>query len=94
MTFSGVGGRSRRSMTKPTRSFHKTDLGVISEATVDNSDVGLTTYLTANPKFTDLYGNTERLNENDHSAAEILSSVAMASPGADTDDQLLKVLIN
>ena len=92
VTFSGVGGRSRRSMTKPTRSFHKTDLGVISEATVDNSDVGLTTYLTANPKFTDLYGNTERLNENDHSAAEILSSVAMASPGADTDDQLLKVL--
>lgn len=87
VTFGGVGGRSRRSMTRPTRSYHKTDLGTISEGTVDNQDVGMTTFLSASPRFTDLYGNTERVDNEDITSAEILSSVAMTAPAADLDDQ-------
>jgi hypothetical protein len=39
VTYGGVGGRSRRSMVKRTRVFHENDMGVISEATKDSSDV-------------------------------------------------------
>lgn len=86
VTFGGVGGRSRRSMTRPTRSFHPTDLGTISEATPDNQDVGVTTFLSANPQFTDLYGLTERVDEKNVDATSILSSVAMTAPFVDKDD--------
>lgn len=86
VTFGGVGGRSRRSMTRPTRSFHPTDLGTISEATPDNQDVGITTFLSANPQFTDLYGMTERVDEKNIDATSILSSVAMTAPFVDKDD--------
>lgn len=87
VTFGGAGGRSRRSMTKPTRSYHESDLGTISEATVDNGDVGITTFLSADPNLTDLYGNTKRLDKNDFSSSQLLSSVAMTCPAIASDDQ-------
>lgn len=86
VTFGGVGGRSRRSMTRPTRSFHESDLGTISEATPDNQDVGVTTFLTANPQFTDLYGSTQRIDEKNTDATTVLSSVALTAPFVDKDD--------
>lgn len=86
VTFSGTGGRSKRSMTKPTRSYHETDLGTISEASTDNSDVGVTTFMSANPKFTSLYGETERMNEDNFSATSLFSVPALLSPFAEFDD--------
>ena len=67
-TFSGNGGRGKKSMVKRTRIHHKTSIGVISEATVDSSDAGVTTYMSANPKFKSLYGlpensGTEEVNK-------------------------------
>lgn len=56
VTFMGSGGRSARSMVKHTRAFHKNDMGVISESSVDSGAVGVNAYLSANPQFKNLRG--------------------------------------
>lgn len=86
VTFSGTGGRSARSMVGRTRLFQTNDLGVISEATKDSADVAITTYLTANPQFTDLRGHTARYNPKETGASSLLSTSAMLAPGSDRDD--------
>lgn len=86
ITFSGHGGRSGRSMVKRTRVFHQSDMGVISEATKDSGDVAITTFMTADPNLTDLYGNTRRYDPDKDGAASLLSTSALLSPAADRDD--------
>jgi len=86
VTFNGTGGRSGRTMAKRTRVFHPNDRGVISEATVDNSDVAVNTYLSANPKFTSLYGTVGQFDENEDGVTRQLSTSALLSPGATNDD--------
>lgn len=86
VTFTGVGGRSVRSMVERTRHYHHSDLGVISEATVDSSKVGVTTYLSQNPNFENIRGVTRRL-EKDDGPANIFSTTFLLSPASDKDDQ-------
>lgn len=85
-TFSGTGGRSERSMVRSTRAFHKNDLGVISEATVDNGTVGVTAYLTANPKLADLRGTHQAQTFDPNDPTSVLSTSALISVGATHDD--------
>lgn len=85
VTTGGDGGRSSVSMVRSTRAFHETDLGTISEATVDSGAVAINTSLVANPKFTSLRGTTSRYEEKD-GAASLLSTSALLAPGADRDD--------
>nr|DAJ18738.1 MAG TPA: hypothetical protein [Myoviridae sp. ctRUJ25] len=87
VTFTGDGGRSKRSMVSHTRSFHETDLGVISEATVDNQNVGVTTFLSGNPSFTDVYGMTKRVDPRTSGSAPILSDASLLYVGSTKDDQ-------
>jgi len=85
LTLAGSGGRSKRSMVKRTRSYDQSHVGVISEATKDSSDVGINTYLSANPGIKDLYGFTT--DTPDLTApATILSTSALMAPGSDVDD--------
>lgn len=56
VTYVGEGGRNKDAMNKASRAFHKNDMGVISESTVDSSDVGVNTYLSPNPNFKNLRG--------------------------------------
>lgn len=86
VTYSGVGGRNSRSMTKNTREYHRNDMGVISEATVDSSDVAINTYTSADPQFTSLRGIARRYKIGETGATALLSSSALISPGADRDD--------
>lgn len=86
ITFSGVGGRSGRSMVKRTRVFHPNDMGVISEATKDSGDVAITTFLTADPNLVDLYGTTKRYDPKEDGPTSLLSTSALISPCADRDD--------
>lgn len=86
VTFSGVGGRSSRSMVKGTRRYHKNDMGVISEGTVDSSDVGINTYLSADPQFTSLRGTSKRYEMGKTGVTALLSTSALLSPGSDRDD--------
>ncbi len=86
VTFNGTGGRTGRTMSKRTRVFHPNDRGIISESTVDNSDVAVNTYMSANPKLTSLYGTTGLFDKDSDGMARQLSTSAMVSPGATNDD--------
>lgn len=86
LTYTGVGGRSERSMVKRTRVFHQNDMAVISEATKDSGQVGITTFLTANPKLTGLRGLTAPYNAEVDGPTSLLSTSALLSPCADRDD--------
>lgn len=86
VTYGGTGGRSRRSMVKRSRVFHQNDMGTISEATPDSGDVGINTYLTANPKLATLRGLTHRYDGQEDGTASLLSTSALLSPAADSDD--------
>ena len=86
VTFSGVGGRSSRSMTKRTRIYHRNDMGTISESTVDSSDVGINIYTSANPKFTSVRGISDRFDLSNPHPSSLLSTSALLAPGSDRDD--------
>lgn len=86
VTFGGTGGRSGRTMVRRTRAFHKNDLGTISEATVDNSDVAVTTYLSANPKLATLRGVGQDWEFDPSETASILSTSALISPCSTHED--------
>lgn len=84
VTYVGEGGRSKESMNKESRAYHVEDMGVISESTVDSSDVGVNTYLSANPNFTGVRGlvKTDKMLD----ATNLLSTSTLLSPGAMHDD--------
>ena len=86
LTFSGVGGRSVESMTKPTRKFDPDELGMNSEATVDSYKVGINSYTTSSPKITSLRGMFETIDPATDKLNVALSTSAMLSPGSNTDD--------
>lgn len=86
ITYMGTGGRSTRSMVKHTRAYHKSDMGVISEATVDSGAVGVNAYLSANPQFSNLRGMTNPYVEGNAGNSSMLSTSALLAPGADVDD--------
>lgn len=88
VTYSGTGGRAKRSMVRRTRAFHSSDIGIRSEAGVDNGDVGINCFLTANPNLTSLRGTavTETDLTPEHGAGNLLSTSALVSPFATYDD--------
>lgn len=86
VTFSGVGGRNSRSMVKRTRIYHPNDMGVISESTVDSSDVAINTFLSADPQFDSLRGTSKRYVVDKSGATALLSTSALLSVGSDRDD--------
>ena len=87
VTFSGVGGRNSRSLTRESREYDPNDLGVISESTVDSSDVAINVYTTANPNFSSVRGLTNRVSPKEIKSTQLLSTSALLGAGSDTDDQ-------
>lgn len=86
VTFAGEGGRSKDSMNKASRVYDETDMGTISEATVDSSDVGINTYLSANPNLINLRGVTKPIESETNNYSSLISTSALLSPGAMNDD--------
>lgn len=86
VTYGGTGGRSRRSMVKSSRIYHKSDMGVISEATVDSGDVAIISYLTADPNFNSLRGTARGYDSAADGPTTLLSTPALLAPGATRDD--------
>jgi hypothetical protein len=86
VTYSGTGGRGSRSMTLSTRVYHKSDMGTISESTVDSSDVAINTFLSGDPQFTSLRGVSRDYVVGKTGATALLSTSALVSPGATNDD--------
>lgn len=86
VTYLGSLGRSKISMSKDTREFNSSEVGIISEATKDSSDVGITAYLTAAPNITDIRGSTAHIDVGKEGWSGLLSTSSMLAPYAITDD--------
>ncbi len=86
VTFSGVGGRSSRTMNAASRVFENRDKGVISEGTSDSSDVAINTSLVPNPSFVSVRGNTRFKPDENLSGTTLMSTSACLAVGSDTDD--------
>ena len=84
VVYRGAGGRSARSMTTKNRKFDKTHMGVVSESSPDNSDVGTVIYLTADPNYTSIRGLSKPLTEMNNT--KLMSTSMLMSPGATHDD--------
>ena len=87
VTFLGDGGLSRETMTKPTRAMHRSNAGIISESTVDNTGVGTIAYMTGDPAIVSLRGMMKPSEQPN--VTQMVSSAALLSPGALTDNQCL-----
>lgn len=85
VTYSGEGGRGKDSMNRASRAYHVNDMGIVSEATVDSSDVGVNAYLSANPRFKDLRG-LPSLDKTPIPPSSLISTSALLAPGSDKDD--------
>lgn len=88
VTYAGTGGRSKRAMVRRTRAFHVSDIGIRAEASVDNGDVGINTFLTANPNLTSLRGTAVPTKDPDpkNGVGNLLSTSALVAPFATYDD--------
>lgn len=85
-TSTGNGGRGTRSMTKITRKFEKSDVGVISEASPDSGKVGIRTFTSVNPVFENVRGVPRKYDKTKDGPASHLSVAGMISPGTTHDD--------
>lgn len=92
VTYGGNGGRTSQTMVKHTREYHKNDLGTVSEATVDSSDVGINIFLSTNPNFKSVYGISKPINPDTVKPSSLFSTSFLMAPGADMDDKLCVVL--
>lgn len=84
VTYVGEGGRNKDAIQKEARSFHRSDYGVISEATVDSADVAVNAYLTANPNVSNLRGLVDMTE--DGNTVSVLSTSANLAPFSVMDD--------
>lgn len=86
ITYGGDMGRSKRSMTAPTRVFKETDVGVLSEVTPDSGDVGITSYRTPNTAETTLRGTVRLHDREKDGVSSLFSTTALLMPSAERDD--------
>lgn len=92
ITFAGTGGRNKETMTKPTRAFHVSSVGVDSESTVDNAGVGTVAYLSANPNISNLRGTIAEKKELNPTS--MMSTAALVSPCSFNDNPKRIMFIN
>lgn len=87
VTYSGTGGRGSRSMVKATRIYHRNDMSIISESTVDSSDVAINVFTSADPQFNSLRGTVRKgYDYKKDGITSLLSTSALVSPGSTKDD--------
>lgn len=86
VTYSGSGGRAKRSMTKSTRGYHVNDMGTISESTVDSSDVSINVFTSADPQFRSLRGMSKPYVIGKTGATALMSTTSLMLPASDRDD--------
>lgn len=85
-TLTGHGGRSKEALSTPVRIYTKSDIGIISEATVDSGDVGVTAYMPSNPTLKNLRGMRADIDPIELAPSQILSTSALLSAGVEKDD--------
>lgn len=86
VTYLGFGGRSRETMNKESRSFDVSEVGLMSEATKDSGDVGITAFLSANPVIEDTRGMVGPYDFKTDGVTSLLSTSALLAPAVTNDD--------
>jgi hypothetical protein len=85
ITFNGQGGRIARAMNRKSRESHVSSPGVISEATVDSSDVGVNEYFSTNPDIYNTLGMVSA-NRKEINPTNVFSIAALLAPSTARDD--------
>lgn len=86
-TFSGLDGLSRTATPEKLRKYHLDDPGLISEATVDSTDVALITYLSPYAKIKSLLGTVDmESNLHNEHPDTIFSTSIQLTPMGEYDD--------
>lgn len=87
VTFTGMDGLNKDATPKEIRRYHLNDPGLISESTVDSSDVALNIYLSPYAKLKSVRGLVDTANQ-DHmkDKAKIFSSAVQIAPMSEYDD--------
>ena len=85
-TFSGSDGLSKNATPVKMRKYHKNDQGLISEATVDSSDVALNFFLSPYSKMGNLLGMLDPNQEEVTDKSKIYSTSAQLAPFVEQDD--------
>lgn len=87
VTLSGADGLNKDATPKMLRRYHKNEIGLTSEATVDSSDVALNTYLSPYAKIKNIRGMINKDNiEVTNNPAKAFSTSALLVPMSDRDD--------
>ena len=87
VTLGGTGGRGSRTLTIQSRRFDPNSLGIISEASLDNGDVGGSSYLSVNSRMDDVMGfNKSELETTSDNPTASYSTTYMINPFSDRDD--------
>jgi len=85
VTYLGSGGRSKESMSMDTRVIHSSEIGVISEGVKDSGDVGVSAYMSANPKIKTVRGMVDT-EKKDLKPDNYLSTSGLLAPASTSDD--------
>lgn len=87
LTLTGLDGLSSGAVPANLRRYHANDAGLVSEASVDSKDVGVSSYLSPYAKIDGLRGMVDTDNaEAVDNPAKIFSSPTQLAPLVDTDD--------
>ena len=86
MTYGGVGGRSAESFVINDRHYDKSDIGVVSEATVDNQKVAFNSALSYNPNIVNTLGMPAEIKQEDLKASQVFSPHTLMFPFSTCDD--------
>jgi len=86
VTYLGHNGRSALSMSRDTRAMHESEIGIISEATKDSSDVGISAYMTAAPMISNTRGILDKFNIEEDGISGVLSTNGLLMPFTINDD--------
>ena len=86
VTFLGMNGRTKETLARGTRVFNTNEVGIISEATRDSGDVGISAYLSADPLLTNTRGMVGEYDPSKDHPVNIYSTSAMLCPFILSDD--------
>lgn len=86
MTYGGVGGRSADSFVITDRHYDASDIGVVSESTVDNQKVAFNSALSYNPNIVNTLGMPAEIKQEDLKASQVFSPHALMFPFSTSDD--------
>jgi len=91
VTYLGSHGRNELTMSEATRPMHVSEIGVISEGVKDCGAVGISAYLSADPKIVTTRGGVGTLNKNDGWASKLSTSAMLAPFGTHDDTKRLNM---